>query len=551
MTKNANNVEELYKKILIMWLHAEKVNYKKLESLVDKLINKAPYFRDPDIYFCKFKCLIKNNTGEAKDKMQFKIQIKKCLDNFIFSYFANRDSIDMDKLCATGIMAEGIDLYIGDGDKWRYIGFIKDMLAYSIEKKLYRTTGDVTGFWFRRLSDAYSHHESENSASFKNLLLLTNIYTALEHLESENYDDALECFEEVLNTDVNNPTANYGMGRIYFESDEYKDTYKALDFLEKADTFGIREWKNYYLLAKLYIQKNNYTKAKKNYLKALNFFNEKGLFDLFIEAKNDLGSHADDLLLKDILLKKENIAEDSIYRKSDYITKTNFDSLDKETLKNAKERADENIHIALDVYSNELEEESMGALKLAENAYAIICESPKELGPTLCSNYRYYIAVLENEILLKIFKNFKLSLYQRSDYFPKLEQLIRIARKTYFCKFLTNTSKCYIEPNLTLGETLGILNRQNKKNLALKDNEIYDNFFKYIAYCCPILLESDFKNKLSELNEAQNNIKHTGNLRALTVHDDFMFFRNPIMGNTRKHGLLLDFLKSYTHNKKQ
>jgi len=294
-------------------------NIKKANELVDEIIKDRPYFKKPDIYWYKLRCLYsltfknfkknkkyKDSWGRLWKSKAYRNIVKENIENYLFSYYMNVSKDKVGDHSEEGIVLDEGNWY-PEQDKWKLIKLLNHIIEHDIETRRYKEDGDVCHVFIAELLNIYRHYgEDEKFLNHINVKYLTykglNLYEGYiwevvkraskdESEEEPRADDnkiwdrkkaedyavaqaaeAKVCFEEALALEADNPIANYALGRYYYEAEHNRD--RALELLYKAEQSFISMWEPYYFLGKIYIEKQNHEKARDYYILAIGLYKD-------------------------------------------------------------------------------------------------------------------------------------------------------------------------------------------------------------------------------------------------------------------------------------
>lgn len=555
--------DKLYKR-----LEKEK-NPEKALKIADEIITNRPYFKNPYVYVHRIKSIeaimlkkYKNDIHKLSISKTYRKVVKENLDNYLLSYYMNVDkatpTIEWKEWYGEDEVIYSLLEWYPEKDRWKFIKFLKMSFDRDITEKAYLFgSGDNCDNTLVRLLNIYYYHgEDKNKLNqleahyytYSGFKKYNADFNPQDKSELEEMEECKADLEKALRYGPDNPMANFGLGRFFYEIEGNPD--KAVKYLHKAEANFILIWDVYYYLGKIYAEKKDYEKAKNYYKYALSLYDEDGKDELIEEMVEDLsmiGGCRQELLES---LEQKPIQEEKTTSPNIKIFKTNKHLLDDKTkeecethLKSFKEEFPKALWNSLDKYSQQL-------LSCAETAYYCGSKSIEYFRPSFANAYLYYFQALENEILTKTFMPYKTEQWRRTS-----EEEKQLLSKTWFdannekdkrradnmrnfVKFFSDKEhpKKKIE-RPTLGQMLGML------SLGPSNNPVVKKAVDFILYTAPILGDQRFFAELDSIKEERNKIHGIVDIEKSFI-SHFQHFRDAIIGTKGEKGLLVRFLEA-------
>jgi tetratricopeptide (TPR) repeat protein len=527
------NYDEIYKQ-------AEYASLVKKNKLLDTIIREKPYFHDPRIYFMKIECLMNFLIKKRITKQKYNKEIKKYVPNFFISYYINRDYVlnHMNRkdyvYMAAMIIEEYYDTFLIDEFKWQAVGFLNDIVeTLGIkDKSSYRQGDELIHHSLQELWNIYTlyNYDEELTKQTQELMYAYKGHCYINW--GEETSKTIDLFKKSLAINSENTLALYGLGVVCYESEEHKNISKAVRCLLKAAENEFDEWRCYYLLAKIYVGKNKKKEALKYYERAIELYDEDDMRKFLLDIHEDLGYMSDKLNLHSALQQSFEASQQLVKPKLDFQANVNLKELPINVFNDCKKATVLTIEALLGSYYEILEENCKKSLEQVETIYSLAQIHDAYMKEALAANYRNYYSIVEHEMNCKIFNKFKSIFYKKH-----FAYTFDLKTKEPFTVYMKER-----DWKLTIGQIIKIF-----KNSSQPDSsKHYREFNNYLKYYFADLLDPSFMDRLIKLNNANNNIKHQGNIRQLSYRDDFIYFRELVMGNTRHGGILHAVLKSFT-----
>jgi TPR repeat protein len=516
---------------------AQHASSAKANKLIDIIIKEKPYFHNPELYYMKIDCLKRLFKKNKITKQKYRREIKKNVSDFFFSYYINRDYVinHMQRNHFSGmasmIIEEDYDIFLTDKFKWQAAGFLNDIVEVLgiRDKSSYRQGDELIHHSLQQLWEIYTLYNCDEELIEQTEELMYAYWGHCYINWGEEDKKTIELFNESLAINPDNALALYGLGMVYYESEESKNIFRAVRCLLKAVENEIDEWRCYYLLGKIYVGGNRKKEALKYYERAINLYDEDDMRKLLLDICEDLGDMYDKLNLPSALQKRTEVSRQPKKSQLDFQANINLKGLPADVYSSCKRAADFEIDTLLDQDRNKLEEDSKKLLKQVEEIYSLAKIHEEYMRESLAANYMTYYLIVEHEINSKLFKPFKKTFYRKYNSYT-----FNPVTKEPFCVYMRE-----YEWKLTIGQIIKIFKTSDRADIP----EYYRELNNYIKYHSPSLLERNFTDKLETLNKANNNIKHQVSLRNLSYLDDFIYFRELVMGDVKNRGILHAVLK--------
>lgn len=550
-------------------------NYKKANEFANEIIKERPYFRDPYLYIYKLECLNKL-TPESERTGLYQQLVKENLDNYICSYYINAQKEKIGEYGEIGIVNNDPAGY-DDKDRWKLIKLLMDNFTHDLETKKYKEDGDVCSTYLGHLLDIYEYY-GENEEVLNRYRADTAAYKGLQdyhsyldysQLPSENTNkielnnnekiesliedglqnaaaEAKDNFEYALSLKPDHATANYGLGRYYYEVEG--NIEKALELFHKAEQNFISMWEPYYFLGKIYAEKQDYEKAKDFYMLAISLYNdneENGIDTLLEECAEDLSPIGGCKAALENATKGKYVVDD---RDRMLPSKTQLSAnahlihppILKEFIHYFKSFQEDYFGDLWDAMS----EENRQNIECAERAFYCCDKSQYDFfKPPMSKSWAFYYHVLFDEIVDKVFMSYKKTEWPKMT--PEVRErnlnslkiqgqkneAVRILEKC-----LRGEHKKFEKP--TLGQLLNILSCPSETNV------IIGNIKDYTVRKTSLLADKTFCDLLDAIKSKRNAIEHDSIKEGETFLSHFAYFRENIIGTEDKKGLLPRFMES-------
>jgi len=550
-------------------------NYKKANEFADEIIKERPYFRDPYIYIYKLECLNKS-TPESERTDLYQQLVKENLDNYICSYYINAKKEKIGEYGEIGIVNNDPAGY-DDKDRWKLIKLLMDNFAHDLKTKKYKEDGDVCSTYLGHLLNIYEYYGEDeevlnryraDAAAYKGL---QDYYSYLDYSQLSPEDtnkialnnnekiesliedglqnvaaEAKDNFEYALSLKPDHATANYGLGRYYYEAEG--NIEKALLYLHKAESNFITMWEAYYILGKIYIDKKDYERAKDYYILVLSLYRdseEDGINTLKEECVEDLGP------IGGCRAELENVSNEKAftYEKDMLLpSKTqlafNAKLIDPLILEEFRQYFESFKKDYFGELWNAISKYNQQRLGWAERAF-YCCEKKQYsfFRPAMTQSWTFYYAVLFDEIVNNVFMGYKKDEWAKMASDEKELNLNSLVIKVpkneairIFIECLRGKDKKYTKPGL--GQLLNILSRSSETNIIIKDIK------QYAFRKSDLLAKKEFRDVIDAIKNHRNAIEHGSDQEAESFLSHFSFFRDNIIGTSDKKGLLPKFLES-------
>ena len=539
-------------------------------KMLDEIIKKQPYFKDPNLYYNKLSCIVemaRKKSGKRKvnwdifnklmESEKYKNMFKETMDSFLFSYYLNSTDDKRGHYGETGVIYEFMQYYPAQ-ERWKLIKLLNDSFEYDLKHKKYQESGDVCHVFLEQLIEIYKSYGEDKETLRQlesNYFAYAGMNSYYEYLDSsdmresqseETVDmaDPKSSLGMALKLNPDNPIANYGLGRYYYEVE--KDSDNALKYLSKAEENFILMWETYYYLGKINIDKKEYDEAKEYYKLALDLYDEGDVntfLEDLVEDLNMLGGCRDEL--EAIISEKRIQEEDRRLLPNTKLIKANERLLGDDVLKEFEANLVTLKKEGFDVSSNLLEEHSRKGLRYAELAYFIGIKSIEYFRPCFANCYLYYYDALLNEILSKIVIPFKVEkINTMSPNILRVEvQNIWNKRKQEDNKRIKDNYKDLAlftsgkRERPTIGQVLGITSLPEDSSIIIK------SLVQYFRDKCYVLLDQSFRDQLNAVKDARNKMHYVVDPEE-AFKKQFQWFRNEILGSKDRKGLLPIFLES-------
>lgn len=510
--------------------HDEKKNKRCdiAEILVDEIIEKRPYFHEPEIYYVKLSLLSKKWLEKSfRGSEEYEKEERYYVEKFFISYMINIADEDTDDHGADGIILDYFPESPGkDACYWAGIKVLQKLSDFCVSKKAYREGNTDILHPLMKLANIYLAFEGDKSKDYLKYQCLWEVFLAIQSF----YDSpgAIDDFggEEGLLTLQrqwsDEPLVYYGLGRFYFENGEID---QARFYLEKSFELNVDEWYAYFLLGQVYLSKNDFVNAEIAFKAMLESYDEANMEAQIEDVKELLNPiNGGSIDYRKILDRR---ADDNcgIFTRSKNST---LDFYLKTAAKEIRKQAEESIGMKFGKYHAELHRCTKNFLVEGEKAF-LWSENDKIFFER---RYMEFVDALGAELYHKVFNPFRVNYHGKFQKNYKRDMGSLKDAKELFYRFMNEKD---FTP--TLGQMLGFLSKEK-----LAGHLIYESFCDHINIVSPILNDKEYIDEVKELVSERNKDAHPENYDKRAKY--YLWVRNSVLGTKEREGVLIRVIKN-------